>query len=100
MKIIDNLVDKAIIKRHYLIIEEKNVMEILKVLDSINKRYVDFRLEIGNCGWADEPTKWFIHFDASNSQWKSIVTTLNDKFDLCIKNSAKPDDIFVVGKGS
>lgn len=67
-------------KRHFLIVEEADVMTLLKVLDEIKRGsslftvYMD--MEIGNCGWAEEPTKWFVHFDVTNKQWRKVIENL------------------------
>lgn len=76
MKIIDNVVAK----RHHLIVEEKDVMSLLKVFDNVNRssRLVHtMNMEIGNCGWANEPTKWFIRFDTTDRKWKKILAELS-----------------------
>ena len=60
-----------LMKRHYLIVEENDVT---KVLDVINRHHTILRNEdlfVGYCRWADEPTKWFIHF-TTNSKWDII----------------------------
>ena len=61
-----------LMKRHYLIVEENDVT---KVLDVINRHHTILRNEdlfVGYCRWADEPTKWFIHFTTTNSKWDII----------------------------
>jgi hypothetical protein len=34
-------------------------------------------MSVGSCGWVDR-TKWFIHFNASNESWASIITELKN----------------------
>lgn len=71
-----NLFDTFAKKRRHLIVEEEDVMVTLKVFDEANhKNKVSYlmNMEIGNCGWLDEPTKWYIFFDATNKKWKSII---------------------------
>lgn len=74
------LSDYFVKRRHYLILDESNVMSMLKVLDEVN-RETRFRvlmdMEIGNCGWSDEPNMWFMHFTETNKQWKSTIAKLN-----------------------
>lgn len=70
-------------KRHYLIVEEADVMTVLKVLDEIKRNssifsvYMD--MEIGSCDWEDEPSKWFVHFDATTKQWRKMLENLEQK---------------------
>lgn len=66
-----NLLKKVIIKRHYLILEEKDVTKTLDVINRHETFFISQKLVVGNCEWAAE-TKWFIHFSASESQWESI----------------------------
>lgn len=68
-----NLLHGLVTKRRHLVMEEENVMKVIKVLNN-HKLYRE--ISIGNCGWEDT-SKWFIHFDASRKQWNSIVTELN-----------------------
>lgn len=82
------LKDKIMPIRRYLILEESNVLETLRVIGTQNSIFIRMNLIVNNCGWADEPTKWFIHFDASNDQWRCIVDELVNKgFDMMIKDS-------------
>lgn len=73
-----NLLKKVIIKRHYLILEEKDVIKTLDVINRHETVFINQKLVVGNCGW-DETTKWFIHFSASESQWESIKDDLKKK---------------------
>jgi hypothetical protein len=76
--------------------EEADVLETLSTINSKYKMYINQQLAVGNCGWAKDPTKWFIHFDASDKQWGSIVTELNERFNLTIKDHTK--SIFMTRK--
>lgn len=73
------LFEKIVIKRHYLILEEKDVTKTLSVINRQSTLFINQKMAVGNCGWADETTKWFIHFDASESQWKKIKTDLKNE---------------------
>lgn len=91
-----NLFDIFAKKRRHLIVEEEDVMTVLKVFNKVNHSFkigILMNMEIGNCGWAKEPSKWFINFDATNKKWKAIIAALkkeghnifleeNDKFYL------------------
>ena len=91
-----DLSSKFVPKRHYLIVNEGNVLEVLRVIDKQNVWYVKQNLSIDNCGWADDRKKWFIHFDTSDNQWMSIIDGLEERgFDLVIRNK-RIESIFVI----
>ena len=91
-----DLTNKFVPKRHYLIVNEGNVLEVLRVIDEQRLWYVNQNLRIDNCGWADDRKKWFIHFDSSEDQWMSIIDGLESRgFDLVIKNK-RIESIFVI----
>ncbi len=74
------LSDYFVKRRHHLILDESSIVTMLKVLDE-TKRESKFRIlmdmEIGNCGWMDEPEKWFMFFEVTNKQWKTVITKLS-----------------------
>ena len=55
------------------IVEEKYVIDILT---AINRHRKLCAYRIGNCGWTDMPTKWFISFDVSERTYAKIVKDL------------------------
>lgn len=69
-----NLMDLIITKRHHLIVEEQDVVKTLKVINQHHKIVPD--MAVGNCGWADDTNKWFIHFTTSRAKWKAIRNEL------------------------
>jgi hypothetical protein len=83
-----HLFSRFIRRRCELIIEKENVADIL---DAINK-HTSEPIRIGSCGWVDQPSKWFIMFDATEGVWidikmnlrkgnfKEIKETLKDSF--------------------
>lgn len=76
-----SLLNSFVTKRRHLIVEENDVMTVLKVLNEVksnSKIHILMSMEVGNCGWTDDPTKWFIHFDATNKQWSSVITKINE----------------------
>lgn len=71
-----NLFSIFVKKRHALIVDESDVMTTLKVLDEISHKsrfHIITGMEIGNCGWSNDPTAWFIHYDATAKQWRSVI---------------------------
>ena len=65
-----NFLDKFITKRHHIIVEEVDIVNVLKVVNKCHRTSPD--ISVGNCGWADDSNKWFIHFTTTNSKWDSI----------------------------
>ncbi len=71
-----NVIGSLIQKRRYLVADEANVMDIVKVIDEIKRTsriHNTMNMELGNCEWKDEPTAWFIHFDATDRQWRRVM---------------------------
>ena len=67
-----NLLDLIIVKRRNVIVNEIDIVKVLKALDT--KHINDVR--IGNCGWNDDAHKWFIYFKVSNNKWHKLVREL------------------------
>jgi hypothetical protein len=76
-----NLIEENRKMRHHVIVEEKELLKFLKVLDAISqesKRGVLLMdMEIGNCGWKDRPNCWYVFFDLANKHWRSLITILD-----------------------
>jgi len=60
-------------KRREFIVDESLVTTLVR---DINRRCEIFDYTIGNCGWADEPTSWFVSFYADNKTYGKIVKSL------------------------
>lgn len=74
-------------KEHELILEEEDVLDVLKVVNEFRVWYVNQKLSVDTCGWEDEPTKWAIYFNATSLQWCKIFNDLTDKgFSFVIKD--------------
>ena len=63
-------------KRRYLIVEEKDVTTVLSVINHHQGLFSNHDKNTGNCGWANEPTKWYVKFFASDRQWGKIAGEL------------------------
>lgn len=76
-----NVMGSIIQKRRYLVADEANVMDVVKVIDEIkrsSKIHKEMNMELGNCEWADEPTAWFINFDVTDTQWKKALNMVHN----------------------
>lgn len=76
-----NLIDKFVLKRHYLILDEADVLNVLDVIMKhqlkSGRAWSKTNMRVGNCGWVDDKTKWFIHFTTSEEKWYDIRHKLN-----------------------
>lgn len=95
-----NLFKNIVQKRRHLIVDESNVMDALKVISGVkndSKIRILTKMEVGNCGWADKPNAWFIHYDSTDYQWrKSIAIYAENGFKLVLKED---DRIYLVKEG-
>lgn len=60
-----------------LIVEEKDVLTILTVVNSVLPIGADYRAQ--NCAWADEPTKWFISTRFSKKQLDKVINHIKNR---------------------
>lgn len=74
-----NFIQKIIVKRHRLIVEENDMTELLTIFNSHTSNVVKQKQVIGNCGWKDYKTKWFMFISVSNANWNDIEDELVSK---------------------
>lgn len=88
-----NVFGSFIQKRRYLVTEEANVMDIVKVIDQIkrtSKIHTMMNMELGNCDWKDEPDMWFIHFDVTDRQWRKAMGMTDELgYQIVLRNDDK-----------
>lgn len=70
--------------RHQIILEEKDVTKALHIISKEQSIGSKHELCIGNCGSADRPNMWFIHFKLSNEDWKSVILRLQSEINTLI----------------
>ena len=63
-------------RRRTIIMEEKDVSKVLSIVNKYVKITFDQGIVINNCGWEDDPTKWFMLLYSTNGQWNSISEEL------------------------
>lgn len=64
-------------KRRRLIVEESDVTTVLTLINRHHGFFSNTEKTAGNCGWKNEPTKWYVCFYASNREWGRIAGELN-----------------------
>ena len=72
-------------KRRYLIVEEADVTTVLSVIDRHQSLFGNNDKLTGNCGWKNEPTKWYVRFYASDKQWGKIAGELSSLGNITVK---------------
>lgn len=75
------------IKRRNLIVEESDVTKLIEIINKHQGFFSNNNKVIGNCGWADEPTKWYLDFYASSKEWGLIAGELSEIGDITVKTS-------------
>lgn len=66
--------DRILTRRCHLIVEEEDMIRALNVINKHHRVAPDMR--VGNCGWADDTKKWFIHFTTTEYKWNLIRNDL------------------------
>ena len=64
-------------KRRYLYVNEADVTTVLSVINKHQGFFSNNNKTTGNCGWKDEPTKWYVNFYATDKQWGRIASELS-----------------------
>lgn len=80
--------------RRVFIVEESDVTLVLAGINRQHKAAPSLR--VGHCGWADEPTKWFVMFDANDKVYGNVVKNLKTigKFKLEVRPGGIVDIYF------
>lgn len=72
---------KVVKKRREIILSEKDVMTVLKVLDEVSQEtrrgILLMDMEIGRCD-LDVNSKWFVQFNISDKHWSSTIDKLEE----------------------
>ena len=71
-------------KRRYLIVEEADVTTVLTAINRHQGFFSNNDKLTGNCGWKNEPTKWYVRFYASDKQWGKIAGELSKLGDITV----------------
>lgn len=64
-------------KRRYLIVEESDVTTVLTIINRHQGFFSNNDKLTGNCGWKNEPSKWYVRFYASDREWGRIAGELS-----------------------
>ena len=72
-------------KRRYLIMEESDVTTVLSAVNRHQGYFSNDNKIVKNCGWAKDPNKWVVRFNASEREWGQIATDLSKLGDITVK---------------
>lgn len=75
------ILDTILIKRHKLIVAEKDVMAILRSIDDVNhssKVRTFTSMEICRCEDIADKTAWTLSFRLTNAKWKRLIRVLKE----------------------
>ena len=64
-------------KRRKLIVDEADVTTVLTTINRHQGFFSNNNKTTGNCGWKNDPSKWYVHFYASDRQWGKIAGELS-----------------------
>ena len=83
-----NLLNKILARRCHLVVEEEDIIRVLKVINKHHRLVPN--MAIGNCGWGDDTKKQFIYFTTTEYKWDLIRNDL--KVVRVFKNTDIPKD--------
>jgi hypothetical protein len=93
---VSTLAEKIIFKRHYLVVDKSNVLDVIDIINRQFKYYRDQHLVVGRHKLAKDCTDWSVDFDATDNQWKAIMSELHTYgYELKLKPH-DPKEIFVI----
>lgn len=72
-------------KSRKLFVEESDVTTVLEVINRYQGYFSNNYKLVGSCGWADEPTKWFIGFSTTDKKWGHIAADLSGIGEITVK---------------
>lgn len=96
---VSTLAEKLVIKRHYLIVDTSNVLEVIHIINGQFKRYRNENLVVGKYALNTDCTErtWKVEFDATDEQWKAIMSNLHTNYELKLKPH-NPKEVYVIKK--
>lgn len=72
-------------KTRKLFVEEVDVTTVLEVINRYQSMFGNNYKLVGKCGWAEEPTKWFITFYITDRKWGSMAADLSEIGKITVK---------------
>ena len=86
-------------KYHRLVVEEKDVTTVLTAINRHQGFFSNPNKLVGNCGWASQPTKWYVSFYASDREWGKIAGSLSELGGIAVKvNPGGTTDLYLTRK--
>lgn len=85
---------KVVKKRREVILEKKDVLTLLSILDDVQQEtrrgVIMMNMEIGKAD-VDDDSEWFMQFDISDKHWSSVIDRLDtlERKHLMLKDDLK-----------
>lgn len=93
---VSTLAERFVFKRHYLVVDASNVLEVIGIINNQFKYYRDQHLVVGKREPNKNCTNWEVDFDATDNQWKAIMSELHTYgYELKLKPD-DPKEVFVI----
>ena len=61
-----------------ILIDEKDIMTFLKVVDEIELIQFHTNFHIGRTRWAKAPTAWYASFNVTDKKWYKLLKSLKE----------------------
>lgn len=81
-------------KTREFLMDEKDVTTVLSVINR-HRTGLDSIISVANCGWANEPTTWFVLFETSEKRYRKIVNDLKEIGELYV--DVRPSGMTSIG---
>ena len=72
-------------KNRKLFVEESDVTTVLAAINRHQGYFSNNYKLVGSCGWAEEPTKWFITFSTTDKKWGRMAADLSEIGKISVK---------------
>ena len=72
-------------RRRTLVVEESDVTTVLSAINRNQGFFSNDSKIVKNCGWAKEPSKWVIQFNATEREWGLMTTELSKIGEIAVK---------------
>lgn len=94
------ILDTILVKRHKLIVAEKDVIGVLKNIDDVNhsSKFRTFTsMEISRCDDITDRLAWSVSFRLTNAKWRKLIRVLKEsKRNIVLDEN---DRYYLVSKG-
>lgn len=88
-------------KKRNLIVEEKDVTTVVMAINRHQGFFSNNNKKLGACGWAKEPSKWYVSFNASDREWGLMTGDLSKLGEITVRvTPGDTTELYFMRKGS